>query len=248
MQDLSLRPSFKNAIKTWWHENAVRVGSFETLRRFMVGIYDFLRDSVPQMRQRRFGDLDYDFDFRVNTTAGTVGWRDRLLGVFHSPYQATDPAVSRDDCAPSGRLDFTWFIDLGSGKGRTLLMASDYPLRKILGVELIPELNRVAQQNIRDYQSSTQQCETSIRFATHGCSNFPLSPWLFSCSTPLLEGRLSHGYAEIVAVTRTKTAPGLDPLITTPSPRTSESHYRYNRFQKVCGTSQYVLYRSMARS
>ena len=62
----------------------------------MVGVYDFLRDSLPQMRQRRFGDLDYDFDFRVNTTAGTVGWHDRLLGIFHSPYQATDPDLFRE--------------------------------------------------------------------------------------------------------------------------------------------------------
>ncbi len=29
------------------------------------------------------------------------------------------------------------FIDLGSGKGRTLLMASDFPFRKILGVEIL---------------------------------------------------------------------------------------------------------------
>jgi SAM-dependent methyltransferase len=41
------------------------------------------------------------------------------------------------------------FIDLGSGKGRTLLIAARFPFRKIVGVEFVPELHRIAEQNIR---------------------------------------------------------------------------------------------------
>ena len=50
-------------------------------------------------------------------------------------------------------LDFQRFsfIDLGSGKGRALLLASDYPFREIIGVELSPELDRVARDNIARY-------------------------------------------------------------------------------------------------
>src|SRR5260370_9926823 len=50
------------------------------------------------------------------------------------------------------------FVDLGSGKGRTLLMAAEYPFRRIVGVELIAELHRAARQNIREYRSPTQRC------------------------------------------------------------------------------------------
>jgi SAM-dependent methyltransferase len=53
--------------------------------------------------------------------------------------------------------DFT-FIDLGSGKGRTLLMASDYPFRRIVGVELLPSLHEIARQNLSQYKSDTQKC------------------------------------------------------------------------------------------
>jgi tRNA1(Val) A37 N6-methylase TrmN6 len=53
--------------------------------------------------------------------------------------------------------DFT-FIDLGSGKGRALLMAADYPFRRILGVELLPSLNQIAQQNLAQYHSESQKC------------------------------------------------------------------------------------------
>jgi predicted RNA methylase len=58
---------------------------------------------------------------------------------------------------PINFREFT-FVDLGSGKGRTLLMASEYPFRRIVGVEILPELHRAAVQNIRDYRSPTQRC------------------------------------------------------------------------------------------
>src|SRR5208283_3014387 len=47
---------------------------------------------------------------------------------------------------------------LGSGKGRTLLMASDYPFQRIVGVELLEELNAIAQNDITRYQSEKQKC------------------------------------------------------------------------------------------
>jgi SAM-dependent methyltransferase len=51
------------------------------------------------------------------------------------------------------QLDFErfTFVDAGSGKGRALLLASDYPFREIIGVELSPELDRIARANIARY-------------------------------------------------------------------------------------------------
>jgi SAM-dependent methyltransferase len=41
------------------------------------------------------------------------------------------------------------FLDYGSGKGRVLFQAArDYPFQRIIGVELSPELNEIAQANI----------------------------------------------------------------------------------------------------
>ena len=36
-------------------------------------------------------------------------------------------------------------------------MASDYPFRQIIGVELLPELHRIAQENIRKYKNENQK-------------------------------------------------------------------------------------------
>jgi hypothetical protein len=45
--------------------------------------WEFLLDSLPSRRRRRYGDVDYDWDHRVDTTSATVNWRDRLLGLLN---------------------------------------------------------------------------------------------------------------------------------------------------------------------
>jgi SAM-dependent methyltransferase len=52
------------------------------------------------------------------------------------------------------------FVDLGSGKGRALLMAAEYPFLRVVGVELSPALHRVAERNVRAYHSPRQWCKT----------------------------------------------------------------------------------------
>lgn len=77
-------------------------------------------------------------------------------GVF---YAGTDPKSFRAilDNLNVKFEDFV-FIDLGSGKGRALLMASARPFKKIVGVEFSRELNAIAQKNILSFKDSEQKC------------------------------------------------------------------------------------------
>ena len=68
--------------------------------------------------------------------------------------------------------DFT-FLDLGSGKGRTLLMASDYAFRKIVGVELLQSLHQIAQENLLKYKSDSQKCFV-LESVCADATDFPL--------------------------------------------------------------------------
>ena len=52
------------------------------------------------------------------------------------------------------------FIDFGSGKGRVLLVASSYPFQQIIGVEFVPELHEIAQNNIKLFKSPGQKCRS----------------------------------------------------------------------------------------
>lgn len=49
------------------------------------------------------------------------------------------------------------FIDLGCGKGRAILIASEYPFIEILGVEASPKLCTVAQSNIEYFLNVSDQ-------------------------------------------------------------------------------------------
>lgn len=67
------------------------------------------------------------------------------------------------------------FIDFGSGKGRALLMASDFPFRRIVGVEFAPALHAIAERNIQRYSSPTQQCRV-LDSVCMDFTAFPLPP------------------------------------------------------------------------
>lgn len=141
------------AVRDWWREQARAKGARAASSLLLRELCEFVRDSTPERRRSRFGDMEYDWEHHVNTTSGSVGWRERLLGVFHSAYQPTEQVAFREMMAalPIDFLEFT-FVDIGSGKGRVLLMASEYPFSKIVGVELMEELHRIAQENIAAYQ------------------------------------------------------------------------------------------------
>jgi hypothetical protein len=52
------------------------------------------------------------------------------------------------------------FIDYGSGKGKAMLMASDYPFKTIIGLEYAKRLHDIAAENCRTYRSANQKCNS----------------------------------------------------------------------------------------
>jgi SAM-dependent methyltransferase len=178
-----------SSLRDWWREQTQTRGKFRVFSLLMRELWEFVRDSTPARRRSRYGDMDYDWEQRVNTTAGALGWRTRLLGVFHSPYQPTEPTLFREMMAalPIDFREFT-FIDIGSGKGRALLLAAQYPFHRIIGVELIPDLHRAAEENIAEWQARTRQ-DTSIEALYMDAREFvfPETPLVVYLFNPLPE-------------------------------------------------------------
>jgi SAM-dependent methyltransferase len=130
------------------------------LRWYAASAVELLRDLTPARRKSRYGDVDYDFEYGVDTTWANVSLRTRFRELLSGgQYQPSEPALFHEilHSMPVAVDGFT-FVDLGSGKGRTLLMASEYPFRRIIGMELLAELNDIAQQNIARYRSERQRC------------------------------------------------------------------------------------------
>lgn len=184
--------SILSAAQSYWKERRSQRSRIHATADLLAAIWEFARDSSPSRLRSRFGDADYDWDYRVNTTSGAVGWRDRLLGTFYSLYQPTEPAQFREmiETLQQRGLDFSefTFIDLGSGKGRTLLMASEYPFRRIVGVELLPSLHQIAQENLSRYKSDSQRCFTVDSVCADATSFLlPKEPLILYLFNPFLQ-------------------------------------------------------------
>jgi hypothetical protein len=135
-------------------------GWWRSLRELAGAIWNATLELLPSRRKASFGDLDYDWEHSVDTTRSNVGIGTQFLdGVTARPYFATEPWLFEQimHAIPVDFSQFT-FIDLGSGKGRVLLMASSYPFQRIVGVEFMPDLHRAAQNNIASYSSARQRC------------------------------------------------------------------------------------------
>ena len=183
---------FWSALRGWWREHSRENGIASAASLLVRNLWSFVRESTPEQRRQRYGDMDYEWEHRVNTTSGTVGWRARLLGLFHSPYQPTEPGLFREMMASLPiEFDTFTFVDLGFGKGRTLLMASEYPFRKIVGVELIAELHHAAEENIRVYHSPTERCAQIEAVWMDACDFiFPKTPLVLYLFNPLPDAGL----------------------------------------------------------
>lgn len=104
----------------------------------------------PQRAEQRY-DQHNGID-----TAGYIETADLDLGPEAArrgmPYGATPPRVARfliEQVAARAR-NFT-FVDVGSGKGRVLLIAANYPFRRVMGFEHSQMLNQVAAANLRQF-------------------------------------------------------------------------------------------------
>jgi Histone methylation protein DOT1 len=97
----------------------------------------------------------FDQAFGTDTETMVPLWRLHIDSNNRSEgirYQTMDPDEIRIAIAslPIHYEDFV-FVDLGSGKGRCLLIASELPFKKVVGVEFSSELNRIAISNIAKY-------------------------------------------------------------------------------------------------
>jgi len=96
------------------------------------------------------------------------------------------------------------FIDLGSGKGRVVLIASKLAFRKCIGVELNADLNAIAADNFARWQQSGDArspleaiCQDALafEFPPGPCLVFLFNPFPTQVLAPLV-GRLAEVFAD----------------------------------------------------
>ena len=150
-------PALYRTIVPRLRKSLVAHGLAGTLRRSFVAPIRLLREyldakAVYSPRSRDPFDLAHDVETsqRIHQSDLRVDSSNWAHGVGYWPCPET---VVRQALAalPICHEQFT-FVDLGSGKGRVLLMASDYPFARIIGVEYAPELNEASMEDMTMFE------------------------------------------------------------------------------------------------
>src|ERR1035441_7273905 len=108
-------------------------------------------------------------------TSGLVPARHLVTGHANdehvTAYYGVAPSILRAlighwrETVPPHPISSYTFIDVGAGKGRGLLVASEFRFRKVVGIELDPALATIARQNVAHWTRTHAEDPTSPRLA-----------------------------------------------------------------------------------
>ncbi|MBI1178647.1 methyltransferase domain-containing protein [bacterium] len=127
----------KNPV-TWFRESVQRFGWTQTLTIIWSVVVDTSFD-------RRFGtDTTRRIPVeKIKTTSSNI--------VHSMKYGASKAMPFRKLMAELKLPTDGVFVDLGSGKGRAVMLAAEYGFRKVIGLEFSGELCRTAEDNLRKF-------------------------------------------------------------------------------------------------
>lgn len=133
------------------------------------GLLSTLRVAVQRIRPSSPDETTrppiHPFDLRYGVdTSGLIGGGDLRSGhrhdVYNTAYYGMAPSrfrtvmqrwIAVESHAP---IDDYCFVDLGCGKGRAVLMASEFGFREVIGVELHSVLAKTAENNIAKWKAT----------------------------------------------------------------------------------------------
>jgi hypothetical protein len=109
-------------------------------------------------------------------TSGLVPAADLITGHPNdehvTAYYGVAPSILRTlidlwrETPPPHPIHSYTFVDIGAGKARAMLVASELPFRKVIGIELNPALAEIAQQNLDHWRRSHLTDSTAPRLAS----------------------------------------------------------------------------------
>jgi len=126
----------------------------------------------------------FDLEFGVRTS-GLIAGRNLKCGSradrHNTAYFGVAPSVFHEMIAlwrrskPAGTIDQFTFVDIGAGMGRAVLLASEFPFRSVIGVELNPRLARIARKNVAHWKVAGLAC-APVRVVCRDAVEFKIPP------------------------------------------------------------------------
>lgn len=138
-----------------------------------------------------------------NQRHGTAYWGTppSLFAGVMERWQATLPAISQ-------RVEDYTLIDIGCGKGRVLMLASEFGLRAVAGVELDAALVAVAERNLARWKATPHACSSvSVTHADALAFELPPTPVLLYLFNPFDAHLVQLFLDRLEAFSATRAAP-----------------------------------------
>lgn len=98
-------------------------------------------------------------------------WKD-CHDYFPTSYSAFREALGCIEIRPGEEV----FVDIGSGKGRVLALAAELPFRRVIGVEIAPELNIAARRNLALPAQQARALCKDVQIWEGSAADFPIPP------------------------------------------------------------------------
>ncbi len=164
------------------------------------------------VRRVHYRLLDPRYDRRHGIQTGGMHYPDQLAieseNARHSTESGPTPVRLFARILRSlGDIDFRrfTFVDIGSGKGRLLLLASQWPFARVEGVEFARELYEITLRNIERFAARGHRCD---HIAVHGIDaadyRIPDGPCVFYLFHPFAAPVLARVLDNIEASYRAK--------------------------------------------
>jgi SAM-dependent methyltransferase len=129
------------------HQAAGCGSQIPLVRDVLILVHGMRHRGAPLMRPHPF-----DRVYGTRTNGSLPPW---LLRSGHAAdahvtaYAGCQPSCARRALSVIPQPERFSFVDIGCGKGRALIIASEWPFRRIVGVELAPALVNTARRNAR---------------------------------------------------------------------------------------------------
>lgn len=134
------------------------------------------------------------------------------------------------------------FVDLGSGKGRALLIAAEYPFKRLIGIDFSPELHEIARENVARFRARTGSAQTfELHVGDAVGFEFPLEPIALHLFNPFGESVLRQVVQRLGASLREHPR---DVLVFYKNPQHRRVFDEAPFLRRVKATSRYAVYAS----
>jgi SAM-dependent methyltransferase len=141
------------------------------------------------------------------------------------------------------RFEDYLFIDIGAGKGFVLLLASEFPFKRLIGIEYSEALTSIARTNLETYKNEARKCaEVELICADATNFIFPPEPAVLYFFNPF-QGKVMDQVITNLERSLKKEPRDLCIIYTTPWER--RKFRRCPEFQTIESNLDFCIYRSI---